>query len=259
MSAPSLDIDALSLGPNKCIIVGPTLNLTVGPPAPGSPSTPYVPGQITSVGVTAILTSELQIGVDANYGPIFSPDVFNNVDQIVNQVTAAMGSLDQTFFSKMRGQLATRNVLQSAQVWRGTEQPTFTLNLLLLALSSDDDIISQVQMLYSMVLPQDSVDAGSSNLNSAGTVIAPLGYFPDLQTTAYLNTVGFQLGDGEYAWFQAMNLIAKNVSFTFSQEIATNGSPLYAVGQVVLQPARMITFTDFKQYFVKPGQAGVSG
>jgi hypothetical protein len=236
------DIDNLTAElNNKVTIVGPSLT--------------EIRGDVNNApGITGIMLNDLSFGVSSGHDSLFnSRGILDQVSGVIGRgatsVAAVSGSEDLGAFIQ---DLAPRNLNQTIQAWTGSTKPVFSLSLLFLKLRVRDNISLKVQSLYSAVLPTTNVSAKIPVGNlSLTTIRAPLGYFPTSGKTA-AGTCALQIG----SWFKATNLICKNVDFSFSREVSTDGFPLFAVGTVVLEPYRMITFEEFRAYFINTPQSG---
>lgn len=145
-------------------------------------------------------------------------------------------------------QVRLGNLNQTANFWTGSERPTFSIDLLFIALRRGDDVRAQVDPLYQTVFPSGS---------NVVSINAPLGYTTDPRGRNATGTFAIQLG----TWFRATRQVMTNVSFTFSQEMIpldgsvtqepTRFAPLFARGSITFQPYRDITFREFQGYFLR--------
>jgi hypothetical protein len=203
-------------------------------------------GILTAPGVSGLLLNDLSFGVESNYGPLFGNPAGAAVSQGIDTLSLSLSSLGLGNFASAIQDFSPRNLLQTVSSWQGSTRPTFSFNVLFVTLRGTDNILQKVKSLYSMVLPQRT---GVGNPNSSidiGQIRAPLGYFPDASLGAR-GTMVVSVG----SWFLAQNLIARNVSFSFSKETTTNGQPLYAIGTVVLEPFRDISYDEFASFIIE--------
>jgi len=134
-----------------------------------------------------------------------------------------------------------RSLQQSVNVWTGSEKPVFDLRLAFVALRPGDDVMEMILDLYSAVYPTTESAFKADLLNP------PLGYIPRPDAKIAENTISIRVG----RWFKAHGLNMRNVNFTPSKEVTENGSPLYAEGNITVEPFRMITYEEFRAYFGK--------
>jgi len=207
-------------------------------------------GLLNAPGVTGIMLNELSLSGSNDFGALFdTSSLINRISSSIDKA-AVSASLLSPDLSEFLRTLAPRNTFATAVQWTGSSKPVFPINLLFLKLRNRENIAQKVLSLYKTVYPTQSREFSVSDLKIAN-IGAPLGYLPTANNSAR-GTLALQIGQ----WFRATNLIMRSVDFTFSSEISTDGFPLYAVGSVVLEPWRSITFEEFSAYFIN--NVGVS-
>ena len=131
------------------------------------------------------------------------------------------------------------------KVWKGSQAPSFTVNVLFLCLKADDakqKVTTKVNSIMEYLYPRKL---------DGGILSAPKGYNPGSNgilgkgKVARTGVVTLQLG----RWFSASSLVIDNASFEYSKELNRFGEPIYAQGTVTLSPIEVITFKQFKRYF----------
>jgi hypothetical protein len=199
-------------------------------------------GQVTTV--QGNLQSDLTIGGGNDFGDgldladaagIFS----SGAAQAINSVVGTARGIRKTFTGR-----DIVNVWETEAVWKGSNRPTFELDLTFLCLGTTGDIaqktdvITRVNSLMRAVYPDMS---GSGAVTRVFT--PPLGY---TRKDTDLGKVTLRIGN----WFYAKRLVAEACSFTYSKETNRLGKPMYATGRVVLRPYRGISYKEFQKYFV---------
>lgn len=120
--------------------------------------------------------------------------------------------------------------------WTGSKKPIFQINVVFIALKDNDeyDVINKANKLYEAVFP-----TGGRTLIE--TFKAPMGY----NGSSGSGTVILEVGE----WFRASGLVVKDVGFTYSKTCLRSGRPLFATGQIVLEPYRPVGWHQFSSWF----------
>ncbi len=134
---------------------------------------------------------------------------------------------------KATGQVQVKTKEQTWLSWKGSAKPTFTFNVLFIAIEETDDVVADVNRLMEGVYPT----------YESARFIAPLNY----STGGKSGTMTVHLGK----WFRASGLVFKEVGgFSYSKETIKSGKPLYAEGSVTLEPYRAIDISEYKAYYL---------
>lgn len=149
--------------------------------------------------------------------------------------------------------IKTETFGNSAARYVTSEKPQFQLNLLFVAVRTNDDPREPVKNLLAFTAPK-----GEANPSLLDRLRPPHGYSLQGQldvekATGYEDLGGFmsvQIG----RWFRATKLILTAVSFEFSTVTTRRGVPLYAAGSISFEPYRVITSEEFKNYFMSENQ-----
>jgi len=152
---------------------------------------------------------------------------------------------------KAVGGIQPKLFVQTTKTWESSQTPNFTINMTFVAIRKDDDVRVPVRSLLSTVYP----------VGTYGFMSAPLGYKlgaiealkklvsgqgkkAAAQVVTPVGTIFCEIG----RWFRAPNQVARSVDFTFSKEVHSNGTPLYASGSISFEPFRAISFDEIDQY-----------
>ena len=135
--------------------------------------------------------------------------------------------------------LSLKSVAQSISVWTGSERPSFNIPMMFIATRRDQDIREDVKKLLKTVYP---------TFSDAGTILPPLGYGSSLGVEGALptakNTCTIFIGQ----WFKASQQIMRSVEFSFSPEVHSNNTPLYAIGSIKFEPFRTVSYEEVSGY-----------
>lgn len=184
----------------------------------------------------------------------FETPISANLDDIagvkelraVTQVLGVQGPLNS-----MMG----KSLLTTTKTYSNSSVPQIVVNMILVNIRKDQSVLDDVTKLHACVLPR-----------SAGGLImtSPLGYSgvdgaddfriraegEDLESSVQTNLTG---GDGTLVvafsrYFYGVGLICRDMNYQLSEENSING-PLYATVSMTFEPKRMITITEFRNYF----------
>lgn len=117
--------------------------------------------------------------------------------------------------------------------WTGSSRPEFTVQIILVALKDLDreSVVAKSMQAMRCVYPDEKL----------GILTAPLGYNPGDKNGKVTLTIG--------KWFRAGGLIVKSANFTYSRICLKSGRPLFALGEINLEPFQAISYKDFRSYF----------
>lgn len=186
--------------------------------------------------VTAFVQSDLIINGSNNFTNSLQSSNIESLQVLLQKgqgIAQAMGATHGSQFS-------ARTLSQSTDFWTGSERPTFTIDMLFVALYEEDDVRKKVMELYRCTYPT------AKGLVLTETLIPPLGYQPDATGVNATGTITVKYGK----WFRAPGQLMKNVSFKFSKEVLKSGLPVFAVGSITFHPFREISFSEFQKYLL---------
>ncbi|QJT70938.1 hypothetical protein GR7B_00140 [Vibrio phage vB_VcorM_GR7B] len=207
----AFDLESLKEDPNKQVI------LTNG-----------------SLTVTGYLEQDFEVGGSAVYDNPFE-QFLDDKSAKLQQAAAIGNQFGMTDMSSF--QLKSR--LNTISLWTGSERPTFNIPFTLVRKRATDQPVTAVtSQLTSYLYP-----IAESGLE--GLLSAPGGY-ATAEGGSATGTWTLKIG----RWFRATGLILLNASFTHSKAVTTDDSPLYATGTVSMQPYRMISASEFRNYFL---------
>lgn len=135
------------------------------------------------------------------------------------------------------GSVASLSRTQSELFYTGSQKPVFNVEAVFITMDAADTnntALANVNKIMELVYP-----TGDEILT------APLGYVPSLGGGKAKGTISLRIG----RWFHARNLVVKDVAFTMSKEITANGTPLFAVGTITLEPYRIVNHKEYKSWF----------
>lgn len=196
---------------------------------------------------TAFLVDDtFAIGTESGFEELYTGDMFQSV------ITAVAGDRIGNFISNVKGAseklsgTLTKSVWQTVNAWTGSKRPSFNLSILLLKIRASDNVLTDSTFLMSRCLPDsDKSNSKIFTLNSLGAndfrLKAPNGYNP-LDQKGMINV---KIGK----WFMATYQCLLSADFEISKEVTEDGNPLYATGKISFEPYRMITSSEFLDYF----------
>lgn len=122
--------------------------------------------------------------------------------------------------------------------WTSSDPVQFPVNFMLVAYKEGIDVRQDAAKLFRCVYP-----AGGVSESFDVAMLAPMGYAYEINKHNG-NTITLQIGK----WFKADGLLMDNVQVTFSREVVSNGTPLYAEVSLTLSPWRMVYADDIAGY-----------
>jgi hypothetical protein len=140
-----------------------------------------------------------------------------------------------------------QTILDTTQQYIVANIPQFTLSFYMLAVKDGDNPLKTVNRLYEAIYPEKTSDA---------TVVAHWGYKPNslgeegggainLNSSPTIGTVIVKIG----RWFEAINLIIKDVQLGHSEAPDPYGRPNYIKVSVTLSPRRLPYASEIKAWF----------
>ncbi|QJT71154.1 hypothetical protein GR11A_00117 [Vibrio phage vB_VcorM_GR11A] len=173
-------------------------------------------------------------GAQVEYSNPFE-DYLTDKSEKLNQGTAVFNSL----FGANIEQTQLKSRLNSISLWTGTSRPTFDIPITLIRhRTADQPITAITSELQSYLFP--IADGGLES-----TLAAPGGY-KIIEGGKASGTWTLSIGN----WFRATGLILRAAPFPHSQVITVDDTPMFAKGRVTLEPYRMISSAEFRQYIL---------
>lgn len=210
----------------------------------------------TQSSIRSLLTSVPSFSFGSNFsdnGSIFSQGLDKISSLIPESLKTVHDALSQFGLTLGRAQTG-ENVFNTFLVYQGGDRFSMNLDMILLRLSVNDS--SDFNRWVSGI--QNLIKISTGSLNQIGQFVAPLGYNFNLNLNAgstlkdkFLNsvsvsgTVTVRIG----RWFRMSGLIVKDVSLSFSNEIMTDGLPLYAEASVSLESWKAFDISSLQSCF----------
>ena len=142
-----------------------------------------------------------------------------------------------------------KNIGQTVLSWSSSERPSFSPSMLFIDYGQGENIQEQAVELASLVYPRQG--AGQ------GTVLERLLDTPGsfgVTDGASRGTFTLRLG----SWFVAPNLVLESAQLDVSKERTTSGQPLWAKVECSLRPYKLITESEFQDYFRESPRVSLS-
>lgn len=185
------------------------------------------------------------INGSANYQSAFNRSL---ADTLIGGLGGRVGQIKE--LAEIASQRKATSLIETILSYGGGEPPSFSLELLFIAIRDDEDVRVPALKLLEGTYPIMGLQDKSGNMSKGwiGTVTenvimsAPWGY--DYKSKG--GRMGVKIGN----WFQATEQVLRDVSFNFSKEVIEGGLPLYAEGSITFSPARMIEANELKKYFI---------
>jgi hypothetical protein len=128
------------------------------------------------------------------------------------------------------------------QIWTGSDNPVFFIQLMFICLDSADpnqSVVKKINSIMRYLYPELALN--KKQFGFSGILTAPAGYNPVLKK----GLARLQIG----RWFNAPNLIIQNANFETSKELNRAGEPIYATGQIMMSPFEAISYEEYLAYF----------
>lgn len=201
-----------------------------------------VNNQVTVVSVdtvTGLLQNQLSFSGGNNWSNDYDSDAQERISKTANQVGALAGAVTGIDIPNIRIKFFN----QTTKSWTGPQIPSFNVEMLLVAVRPNQDTTKMAKSLMAGVMP---VDKG-------GLIAAPLNYGPRLGGVTggaklglnQAGTVGVKIG----RWFQAFGLVMNSVNPSFSQQVGSNGKPIWTKVSINFEPYRAISYGEFTAWF----------
>lgn len=143
--------------------------------------------------------------------------------------------------TKLVSDAHVKTAFQSTLSWSGSERPTFSVSMIVLALRAEDNVIALCDPLHALTYPQKIGEGGLINT-------PPLGFHVNPSRTAVTaGSVSCAIG----RWFMATGLVVADVQIIYSKQQTKKYKPLYAMVTVTFRAAVMPSAATVQQYFIK--------
>lgn len=185
--------------------------------------------------ITAFNTNDLSLSGSNDFTSLFDSAALDRGASFLERAKA----LSPNFVKEGLSGFSLRTVHNSLYSWTGSSRPPINLQLIFIATRRGDDVRKPTVAIMKSVLPT------AIDIEGALTLVAPLGYQASGNLTAS-GVVAIKMGN----WFQATNLIVRSAEFTYSKEVTSNGTPLFATGSMTLEPFRVITYEEYRSWFI---------
>ena len=180
-----------------------------------------------------ILQNDLGVSGQNDFDSSFlGSDVFQNVTEFKAEAGRALNR----YTGGAVGANQSGTIQEMTKLnWTGSQKPIFRIQIALVALQDNAtyDVVKKSMQAMKCVFPNKKL----------GVFEAPLGYNPATGAGLLTLTIG--------KWFLARQLVMRSANFTYSRICLRSGKPLYALGEVTLEPYQAITYGEFKSYFIK--------
>lgn len=194
--------------------------------------------------IIAGLTGGPVTGSMNNDIPISTGNDFSDAKEALEGIIGAVGGgrlLDLKnqigSAARLAGGSAT-TALETRKIWNNSTMPSIPVEFTLYQSSADDEsIIERVLRLQRATLPNKSGAVftapnnfsytGRADLNASGTLILQIG-----------------------TWFRADKLLLNDMNVTYSKEVNSLGQPIEAIVTANFIPFRVLTYDEFKRWFL---------
>jgi hypothetical protein len=197
-----------------------------------NPNSKITLGLPTGVTLSAFMVSDtFEISASANYEALFDQGLLKTLADRKN-----LGPVVE--YGEKIFQTQAKSLEETTLSYRGTEKPTFSLELLFVAINAKDDPRKSVRLLLEGCFPTVG--------KTAGELLAPWGYqLGENNERSSKGKMVVSIG----TWFTAPNQVLTNVSFNFSKETIKSGVPLYAQGSIQFGPDQQLYAHQISSYF----------
>lgn len=198
------------------------------------------PGDATPVIVKGFLAGDIRIAGKADFNSSDQSTGMNTVNRwaegLVSTYNSGVGGLGIQL--PTAGQFQMKSMIGSTVSWQGSDNFFLSVPMMFIAVNKGDDVRRNVADLLWTVYP--TVGGGFP----VTKVTAPLGYKKGVRDDPN-SRIGVWIGK----WFRTTRIfVAMNVSFTHSQETTFDGRPLFAVGELMLQAARVVDVEEIRSW-----------
>jgi hypothetical protein len=124
------------------------------------------------------------------------------------------------------------------ELWSGTSKPEFSVDLILINTTPEDNITTDYMSLLSICYP--TTVSGESSLGP-DTLMLPPSFLADGSSR-----ISVKIG----TWFYATNLIITKVAAVMSKQTISDGAPLYATVSIGFKSYYMLSANQYKEWFL---------
>jgi hypothetical protein len=188
--------------------------------------------------VIGITQQGITNSVNANYSSPLVGQLQESLSNFMKQASVALNQLNYRSIP----QANVVNARQTVQIWTNTDDTSFSVSMLFLAIREGEDVVEEIMKLLRYVYPQWSANGKEIKAPNEYTVTSAKG--SRFGVTAK-GTVSISVGQ----MFFAPQQIITSVSYEFSQRVLPNGRPMWATAQVTFRPFRVVDYKDVKGYF----------
>lgn len=175
------------------------------------------------VSLTSVLSDALNINASVDWaGDSLLPDKINGM------ATKGISTAQKIGLTSASG----IKVIDTTFRWQGTENQSFSLNLLFSSLGSQS-AISSIKEVNKLTAPQSVV---------GGFYTAPLGYVGGSDLNGLLQV---SIGD----WFRATNVVCTNNGISIETVMDENGKPMFAKTTLNFKAYKLLTASEYNAWF----------
>jgi len=196
--------------------------------------------------IVGFMQSEISVNGSNEFNTLFDTSTQESITTLTNKARQiAQSGRVQQFIQDSPAQVedlrnvSLINVAQTIQEWTASTRPTFSINILFIAIRNGDDVRVPATKLLSTVYP---------NKTTGGFLSAPNNLTPTAPNRPGVGAV--EIGK----WFRAPGIIFKEVNNTFSNQVirldseGSDTAPLYCISTIQFQPFRQPTFSEISKY-----------
>lgn len=190
------------------------------------------------------IQDDFSIGTGAEYSAPFE-DLLSSAREFLGQASIIAGE-------NARELIPIPSRQNTTLTWVSSERPSFAASLVFIAAKNDDRPQQEAVDLTSYCLPTTPTEAtgllGLAGTDDQGEITDSVLASPGGYGFEGRNPVGtFTLNVGN--WFIASQLVLTSADMNLAAVRTSTGQPLYAEVEVQLEPWRMISAEEFRNYF----------
>lgn len=183
--------------------------------------------------VEGFITGEVNISGAAYFNNAETNSGVSRINKWADAINATINQIGMG-----TGQFEMKSLVGSMQTWQGSDNFTFSVPMMFLALRKGDDVRSKLRDLALTTYPQ------VTDFKVGYKVTAPLGYKKG-QAKNPEGCVGVRIGN----WFRTPPIfVVRATTFSLSTETTSNGTPLYATGEIQLRAARVTSAKEVQSW-----------
>jgi len=177
--------------------------------------------------IKGIISTDFDIKGSANYTSIWDLSGQKKLKLKLSMVTSIVGMKP----------IHLKDLKQTIDFWEDSSRPSFNIEFAIIAVHTNDNVMAKTKRLFRLVYP---IRTG------AFTISPPLNYNGSPDNFKLLGTITIQIGRR----FFLTNMIATDVSTTYSKEITSNGTPLMAKVSLGFHPYRDLAYDDIERMYI---------